>query len=101
MADTALTGSSAIELVGAGTLGPSGTGQVKVPSVVVTTGGTRSGRVAWWIGDQGVKAALATQAASKETTLGVLRDNLQSAPRNAVELAAAGARETFRRPRYG
>jgi hypothetical protein len=94
-ADTELTGSDFIELVGAGTLGTTSTGLVRVPTVSLVSNGKPAGRLAWWIGDQGVKAAVSTQPASTETSLAVLRGNLQSAPRNACELAAAGATQPF------
>jgi hypothetical protein len=92
-AESALGGLDTIELVGAGTLG-AGDGKVSVPTTKFGIG-DKAVRVAWWVGDQGVKAAIATRPATKETTLGALRASSQGAPRNAVELAAAGADKPF------
>jgi Tfp pilus assembly protein PilX len=94
-AESALPATSSIELVGAGTLGAAITGQVKAPTVMLKANGNTAGRVAWWIGDQGVKASLATPPPSKDTSLAVLRNNLQAAPRNATELAKVGAVKPF------
>lgn len=93
--ETALSGADVIELVGPGTLGSAANGVVKVPTVSVTPDGSSSGRMAWWVGDQGVKAAMATPPPSTDTTLGVIRNNLQTAPHNAVELAAVGTEKPF------
>ncbi|QTN31060.1 hypothetical protein HZ994_01530 [Akkermansiaceae bacterium] len=92
---TALSGTDAIELVGAGTVGTATDGLVKAPLVNVGPGANHTGRMAWWVGDQGVKAAVSTQAASKETSLAALRNNLQGAPRNASELAGTGSLKPF------
>jgi hypothetical protein len=67
-AETALTGNAVIDLVGDGTLGSAGTGMVKAPAVDFTMNGAKTGRMAWWIGDQGVKAAVATHLPFCETT---------------------------------
>ncbi len=95
-AETELTGPDAIELVGEGTLGPAvATGQVKVPAVNLAANGTTNGRLAWWIGDQGVKAAVKIPPLSKAMSFGVLRNNVQSAPRNAIELTDTGTVKPF------
>lgn len=93
-AQTAVSGTDAIELVGAGTVG-SGDGRVNAPAMDLTSSGG-SGRMAWWVGDQGVKAAISTQPASKETSPGALRAHSQGAPRNAIELASTGSVKPFR-----
>ncbi len=92
---SALSGDDIIELVGSGTVGSSGDGQVKVPAVRFVNRSNKQGRIAWWVGDQGVKAALATPPASTASSLGVTRNNMQSAPRNAIELASSGAVKPF------
>jgi hypothetical protein len=95
-AETELTGADVIELVGEGTLGPAAaTGRVKVPVVDNIVNGVTKGRLAWWVGDQGVKAAVKTPLPSTDTSLGVLRNNLQSATRNAIDLSKTGAVKPF------
>jgi hypothetical protein len=61
----------------------------------LTVGGTRTGRIAWWVGDQGVKATLSTPALPKDTSLSTLRQNLQSAPPIAAKFATAGTVKPF------
>jgi hypothetical protein len=94
-ADTALTGPSAIELVGTGTLGAAGDGRVKATATSLTAGGIKTGRMAWWVGDQGVKAAISTPPVPTGNSLAVVRQNLQSAPPNAVSLAATAGIKPF------
>lgn len=86
-------GDDFIELVGSGTVGETGE-RVLVPATTVDTpaGPVRLG---WWVGDQGVKAALATQPVSKDNSMAVQRNNLQSGGRIAVELAAIGTEKPF------
>ena len=52
-------GSSAVTLVGSGTVGDVPEDQVRVPVVSVPGKNRTSGRVAWWVGDEGVKANVA------------------------------------------
>lgn len=84
-----------LELVGEGTVGSSAEGVVKVP--VVPLIGLKGGpaRLAWWVGDQGVKAAISTPVAPKDESLAAVRSGLQGAPRNAVEFAEAQGRKPF------
>lgn len=93
------TASSAtdIELVGKGTLGSSATkGFVSVPFIDCKTTAAGSARLAWWVGDQGVKAAISTpQAVNPGSDRALVRAGLQGAPRNAVQLAKAGATAPF------
>ncbi len=85
--DTALAIDESIELVGAGTMGPSDPSQwVRVPVVDTPGGPNRQGRMAWWVGDQGVKAAMLTPPPASNSSLAYVRNNLSSAPRNAHEL---------------
>lgn len=49
-------GPSAVTVVGAGTVGDTPADQVKVPAVAVSGVGRTSGRLAWWVGDEGIKA---------------------------------------------
>ncbi len=84
------------ELVGHGTLGNAGNGAatsgvVTVPVVDLLVGGKTTSRFAWWVGDQGMKAAMSTTQASTPVDLAGVRAGLQGAPRNAVQLAKAGA----------
>ncbi len=87
--DSALSESNSIELVSEGTVGSGNPLQhVRVPMVEVDAGPGQGGRMAWWVGDQGVKAALSTPPAASGSTLALARNNLASAPRNAHELVA-------------
>lgn len=91
----ALTGPDVIGLVGAGTVGVAGAGDVDAGLISVNNGSALSGKMAWWVGDQGVKAAVATPPPSSESSLAALRNGLQSAPRNASELASAAGVRPF------
>ena len=89
------TAAGAVELVGTGTLGTAATtGKIRVPVLKISQGGKQA-RLAWWVGDQGMKAAISTPVPSSNTSLGVIRTGLQGAPRNAVEFAAAGTVKPF------
>ncbi len=90
---TGLSGPDTIELVGTGTVGAAaaGAGAVDVRLVPVKRGAGLSGNMAWWVGDQGVKAALATPPPSNKATHAALRNGMQSAPRNAAELVKTAA----------
>lgn len=85
-----------VELVGRGTVGNAPDGLVEVPALTVTSPAGGGARFAWWTGDQGTKAAMATPPPSEETALASVRSSLQGAPRNAVEFArSAGAGAPF------
>ena len=85
----------AVELVGAGTLGTAATlGRIKVPTVKVSQNG-KAAKLAWWVGDQGMKAAISTPVPATDNSFGAIRAGLQSAPRSAVEFAAVGAVKPF------
>ncbi|WP_367873920.1 hypothetical protein [Luteolibacter sp. Populi] len=93
-------GDDSVQLVGTGTLGGiTADGLVEVPAVRVKanvgTSTDASPRIAWWTGDQGVKAALATPPPSTGTGAGDIRAGLQTAPRNAVEFAKSGQAAPF------
>ena len=91
--DTA--GSNTVELVGPGTVGTNTEGRISVPTTSIRQH-NQPARLAWWVGDQAAKAALVTPALSDDkTSLGVVRGNLQSAPRSAVESATAGTVKPF------
>jgi Tfp pilus assembly protein PilX len=86
------SGKDAIELVGKGTLGEGkDDGKVEVPALRVNSLSGGAARLGWWTGDQGIKAAMATPPASEDKSIASLRSSLQGAPRNAVEMASAGA----------
>lgn len=93
--DAAVSSATAVTMVGEGTLGSNTAKDVTVPSIRVVQPNKRTAKIAWWIGDQGMKAAISTPEASKNTALGVVRHNLQSAPRNAYEFAMAGTTKPF------
>jgi hypothetical protein len=88
-------GAKAENLVDIGTLGSNTDDLVRVPTISILQN-NKPAKLAWWVGDQGVKAALATPPLSEDkASLGVVRGNLQSAPRNASEIASAGNVQPF------
>lgn len=79
------------ELVGPGTLGTAGSpGRVSVPVVELHADGKVVSRLAWWVGDQGLKAAMSTTPPPPLSDLAAVAAGLQGAPRNAVQLATTG-----------
>jgi Tfp pilus assembly protein PilX len=88
-------GGESIPLVGGGTLGESASGRVNAPALRVATPSGGSARLAWWIGDQGLKAAIATPPVPAPESPAEVRAGFQTAPRNAVELAASGTTKPF------
>ncbi|MCP5537436.1 MAG: hypothetical protein H7A51_14535 [Akkermansiaceae bacterium] len=76
-----------VTMVNTGTLGPSGVGKVEVPTIAYSHAGKSSGRYGWWVGDQGVKAAIGTQPAAPPVDLASTRNSLQSVPRPQFELS--------------
>jgi hypothetical protein len=85
-----------VRLVGAGTAGGSKEDWVEAPLVGVESGGRLSGRFAWWTGDQGLKAMLASPPAGDAKDLAELRGRLQAAPSHAVQLASTSSGRPFR-----
>jgi hypothetical protein len=94
-AQSALGGTNTIELVGEGTVGTAADQKRVIAPAMELSSGAGAGRVAWWVGDQGVKAAISTQTPTKETSLGALRGISQGAPRNAIELASTDGGKPF------
>jgi hypothetical protein len=94
-ADQELASTASMELVGRGTVGDITTGLVRVPTLPLTTMGNAKSRLAWWVGDEGVKAALANPIPPNDMSQGFVRNSLQSAARNAVELAGADSPKPF------
>lgn len=95
MPETALSAAS-VELVGKGTLGPSNLGRVNAPLLQVLQGNQKTANLAWWVGDQGMKAAISSQSAPVDNSFGAVRNVLQGARRNAVEFAASGVEKPFK-----
>jgi hypothetical protein len=93
--DAAGSGGNSIELVGAGTLGSAAEGRVEVPTVEIASADGTKPRIAWWTGDQGIKAAVSTPPMPKDNALAMVRSASQSAPRNALELVSIGTGKPF------
>ena len=90
------TAADAVELVGTGTLGTAATTEkVKVPALKIQQTNGKAAKLAWWVGDQGMKAAVSTPIPTTNNSLGAVRAGLQGAPRNAVELVTAGTAKPF------
>ncbi len=85
-----------VQLVGPGSVGslPNNNGEVTAPMVTCKVSGGLGSRYAWWVGDQGVKAAMATPASTVTNDVASTRGALQSAPRNATEVAATSDGKT-------
>ncbi|MCW1921377.1 hypothetical protein OKA05_02360 [Luteolibacter arcticus] len=83
------------ELVGEGTLGAAIDHRVVAPLVIGEKSGGIQGRHAWWVGDQGVKAALAHPELTEPADLAATRQTLLSSPRNAVEWASTADSKPF------
>jgi hypothetical protein len=93
--DTPPSSADDIELVGTGTVGQLDLARVSAPALRVGKTQGNGARLAWWVGDQGIKSALATQPAATDASLATRRMNLQGAPRNAVELASISNGKPF------
>ena len=79
-----------ISLVGNGTVGPDSKMHVKVPLLVTTDTRGSKGALAWWTGDQGVKATMALPAAKPATTLAGARSASQAVATHDFEAAGGG-----------
>ncbi len=95
-AESSANGEDDVELVGVGTLGDSEEGRVVVSPLRTKSIAGGDARVAWWTGDQGVKAAISTPAVPEDSSFAVLRGSTQGAPRNAVELVEGKTDRPFR-----
>ncbi len=84
-----------VPLVGAGTVGDSTDGLVRAPALRVDSSGGTSARIAWWSGDQGVKAAISSPPIPEASGFSEIRGLAQGAPRNAVEFATSGTIKPF------
>lgn len=80
-----------VRLVDSGSTGDPDNGRVEAPLLRCGTVRGMTGRYAWWIGDQGTKAAMATPDPDDTSDLASVRSTLQSAPRYATEVAATAA----------
>ena len=86
-----------IPLVGEGTVGKGNDeGRVDVPALRLGSKEEGSPRIAWWTGDQGIKAAVSTPAPPEDAAFATLRGGAQGAPRNAVELSKGKTEQPFR-----
>ena len=85
-----------IPLIAEGTLGDGADeGRVDVPALRVGDRSGRAPRIAWWTGDQGIKAAISTPSQPEDGGLADVRGASQGAPRNAIELAEGRTERPF------
>ncbi len=82
-----------IELVGEGTIGDRREARVEVPTVRLD--GAEGPRIAWWVGDQGLKASVTAPETERPEVKSLARNQLQGTPRDAVELAEAIGEQPF------
>jgi Tfp pilus assembly protein PilV len=87
-----LSETNSVALVGTGTLGTSAPSDAQVRSLLVgLQDGTKlNGRYAWWVGDQGVKAAVAAGGSEPASSVIAARATMQAAPSNAPGMAMSG-----------
>lgn len=78
-----------ILLVDQGTVGSSTSGRVSVPALSLPNA-RGSSRLAWWTGDQGVKASVDLPARSGDTSVAGVRAGLQTARQMAIQLGGSG-----------
>lgn len=96
------SGEEFIELVGRGTLGNGSAGRVVVPTLPVgNEEDDPPSRVAWWTGDQGIKAALSAPELDDDGSIAATRGFTQTAPRSAFELVESGNARPFSRIESG
>jgi len=87
----AATGSeSTVELVGSSTAGGDSSDWVEAPLVSLAREGRPSGGMAWWTGDQGLKAMLASAPVEASKDLAEVRGRLQGIPGFASQVAETG-----------
>ncbi|BCX46325.1 hypothetical protein HAHE_02330 [Haloferula helveola] len=90
-------GDSMIRLVGENSAGELEEDWIDAPRVGVKKGNRLSGNIAWWTGDQGLKAMLATPPAEPAVNLSEIRGRMQAAPSHPVDVAElAGGGQPFR-----
>ncbi len=87
-ASNALPENQRIELVGDGTVGDDPKDFVYAPVTTLRQSNGKNARLAWWVGDQSVKATLVSPKFTESSTLGATRQKSQASPRSAVQLAA-------------
>lgn len=86
--DTAKTSAAdPVVLVDSGTLGEADAGRVSVPALRL---GASDARLAWWTGDQGMKATLDAPPGNAGALAADVRADLQAARQMGVQLAATG-----------
>jgi len=83
-------GYKSVQIVNSGTVGDNAQGIVEVPLIkVFNNAAQHSGNLAWWTGDQGVKAMFGlSKPPADEETEKLARESLQATPRNGIELAS-------------
>ncbi len=95
--DTAKSGDLGgfVELVGDGTLGQGRPGAVEAPLMQLQDpAGNVTGGLAWWTGDQGVKAIVGLPQAELGTQELVM-ENAQAAGSNGIEAVSNGTTKPF------
>lgn len=86
------SGSRTVKLVSEGTVGDDETAHVVAPLLTL---GENDGGIAWWTGDQGLKAAVALPASEPAQGLAEVRREHQSASSLPLEFVKFGSEEPF------
>jgi hypothetical protein len=93
-ANNAVPEKQRVELVGDGTVGNEPDAFVYAPVTNLRQKNGKDARLAWWVGDQSVKATLMSPPFTESSSIGSTRQKAQSAPRSAVQLAATQGGDT-------
>lgn len=89
------TGGTLAKLVDSGTVGNRQGAKVSAPMITHSNGTRGSTRLAWWVGDQGLKASIPSPTPSTATGTSDRRLALQAAPTQNVSLAKHEEFEPF------
>jgi Tfp pilus assembly protein PilV len=81
------SGGTLAQLVDVGTVGDRRGAKVSAPMLTVAKGSLGSTRIAWWVGDEGIKASIPSPAPATGTGSSDKRLTLQAAPSQNVSLA--------------
>ncbi len=94
-ATTSAGASAQIQLVGPGSAGTNAAQWVDVGSVAQNEGTVTRGHMAWWVGDQGLKASILKEKSVPTTLAGDARQSMQAAPTPDFRTMTSGTNKPF------
>lgn len=86
--NSALAEKQRVELVGEATVGDEPEAFIYAPVTNLRQKNGKDARLAWWVGDQSVKATLMSPTFTESSSIGATRQKTQAVPRSAVQLVA-------------